>query len=64
MMLLLSTIFGMAILDSFNPSAIALIIIILTTGKNSIAKALAYVGGIFATCFCNRVLTGGQYYYN
>ena len=44
-------IFGIALLDSFNPSAIALVIIILLTGGNSVLKSLLYILGIFITYF-------------
>lgn len=44
-------IFGIALLDSINPSATTLIIIILLTGQNSIRKSVSYILGIFVSYF-------------
>lgn len=44
-------IFGIALLDSLNPSAIALVIVILLSANNSILRSILYILGIFVTNF-------------
>lgn len=44
-------IFGIALLDSLNPSAIALVIVILLSANNSILRSILYIFGIFVTNF-------------
>ena len=48
---LLITLFGIAILDSINPSAIVITVAQLSNGKNPVAKCLAYIFGIYITYF-------------
>ena len=44
-------IFGIALLDSLNPSAIALVIVILLSANNSVLRSILYILGIFVTNF-------------
>jgi cytochrome c biogenesis protein CcdA len=46
---LLATLLGIAVLDSVNPSAIAVTLVQLGSGKNAVARSIAYILGIFTT---------------
>ena len=54
---------SMGLLDSLNPSAIAVTIIQLSSDKKPILKALAYILGIFVTYFSLGIVLFGLYSY-
>ena len=45
---LLASVFGLALLDSLNPSAIAVTLYLILAGKSYASRVLAYVAGIFS----------------
>jgi cytochrome c biogenesis protein CcdA len=48
---LITTLTTIALVDSINPSAIVMTLVLLSSGKNKVLKSLVYVTGIFVTYF-------------
>jgi cytochrome c biogenesis protein CcdA len=46
---LLLSVFGLALLDSINPSALAVTLYLLVTERSAASKVLVYVGAVFVT---------------
>lgn len=49
MSILLISLFGLALLDSLNPSALAVTIYLLLAGRPFVGKVLVYVAGVYAS---------------
>ncbi|CAN5567548.1 hypothetical protein BH24ACT20_BH24ACT20_09650 [soil metagenome] len=56
MTVLLFSLFGLALLDSINPSALAVTIYLLLTGRPFAVKVLTYVGAVFSSYIVLGVL--------